>query len=149
MVWGAFCADGTLELQFVSCRMNSAEYIRTLEMSLVPFLEKNANTNFIFQQDNAAIHNSAATKNWFSSKNIAVLQWPACSPDVNPMENVWGILSNRVYSENRQYPDVAALKTAILEEWERISEIEINNLVQSMQNRVFALIQNKGGRIRY
>lgn len=147
MVWGAFCADGLLEIQFVSCKMKSTDYVSTLDMSLMPFLTQNPTKKFIFQQDNAAIHNSAYTKNWFLSKNIEVMNWPACSPDMNPMENVWGILSRRVYAENRQFDDISSLKTAILEEWEKIDENIINNLVSSMKNRIFSLITNKGGQI--
>ena len=44
------------------------------------------------------------------------MNWPPCSPDVNLMENVWGILFNRVYAENRQFDDISPFKTQILEE---------------------------------
>lgn len=147
MVWGAFCADGLLEIQFVSCKMNSMEYVSTLKMSLEPFIAGNPTKKYIFQQDNAAIHNSSFTKNWFLSTKIDVMNWPACSPDVNPMENVWGILSHRVYTENRQFDDINSLKKTILEEWEKIDQNVIQNLVKSMKNRIFSLIKNKGGQI--
>ena len=39
--------------------------------------------NAIFQHDNAAIHTSKPTKNWFKTKNIEVLDWPRKSPDLN------------------------------------------------------------------
>lgn len=40
MVWGAFCLEGTLEIQFVSTKMKSTDYINVLQCSLVPFLEQ-------------------------------------------------------------------------------------------------------------
>lgn len=61
MVWGGFCSQGTLELAFLSCRMNSTEYIGVLQMNLVPFLRSNLEKNLIFQHDNASIHASRET----------------------------------------------------------------------------------------
>ena len=54
-----------------------------------------------FKQDNAAIHTFKLTKDWFKTKNIEVFDWPTKSPDLNPIESLWGILS-RVYKNKRQ-----------------------------------------------
>jgi hypothetical protein len=45
--------------------------------------------NAIFQQDNASIHMSGHSLVWFAEKNIPLLDWPARSPDLNPIENLW------------------------------------------------------------
>ena len=53
----------------------------------MPFLNR-LDTNAIFQQDNAAIHISKLTKDWFKIKNIEVFGWPTKSPDLNLRENL-------------------------------------------------------------
>lgn len=149
MIWGAFSFHGKLPLAWISTRMNSESYVEMLEISLIEHGENLMGPDLVFQQDNAAIHNSRTTKEWFLSKNIEVLNWPSRSPDLNPIENLWGILARKVYANGKQYDNVNSLKDAIRTEWSAISMEVLENLVKSMKTRIFDVIKCKGGNINY
>lgn len=146
MVWAGFCSSGKLKLAFTSCKMNSKNYTDVLESRLLPFIRKLHPKKLIFQQDNAAIHKSKETSAWFKYHKVDLLDWPARSPDLNPVENLWGILVRRIYAEGRQYSTVNELKIAISDAWEEIEESIIKNLISSMPNRIFQTI-NRNGRV--
>ncbi|EGT47331.1 hypothetical protein CAEBREN_08836 [Caenorhabditis brenneri] len=148
MVWAGFCGGKKLKLQFISTRENSKSYQKTLQASVVPFFRNRRRTH-IFQQDNASIHRSKSTMKWFKEKRISVMKWPACSPDLNPIENLWGILVRRVYRHGQQYNSVQELKDALQVQWDAITADELKNLAASMPNRMFQVIQQNGGETSY
>ena len=149
MVWAGFSGFGRLKLAFVTCKMNSAEYVEVLEESLLPYIKEHRNQKFIYQQDNARIHVSKYTKEWLLKENIPTLSWPAHSPDCNPMENLWGIMTEQLFKRGRQYNSCEELRKSILECWNNLPEETITNLVESMNDRIFELIEKKGYKIHY
>ena len=72
---------------------------------------------WIFQQDNAAIHNASVTEKCLLEQKIRLLDHPACPPNLNPIENLWGLIVAKVY-EGRQYSAISKLKNAIVDAWE-------------------------------
>lgn len=123
MIWGSFSAFGSSELRFITTRMNSEGYQEVLEERLLPYMERFRSAKLIFQQDNATYHASKSTKEWLERHNVAVMKWPACSPDLNPIENLWGILVRKVYADCRHYDTEKELKNSILHAWKGIEKM--------------------------
>ena len=149
MVWAGFSAQGKLELDFVTGGLGADSYIDLLERRLLPFLENIGRDDLIFQQDNAPAHSAKATKELFLENDVTVLKWPARSADMNPIENVWGILSRDVYVEGKQHDDVEELKEAINYAWERIEMATLKKLATGMPRRLIELLEKKGGETSY
>ncbi|CAJ0939039.1 unnamed protein product, partial [Mesorhabditis belari] len=129
--------------------MNSQDYIDVLEVNLLPYLQSLPQHQLTLQKDNASIHVNQATKSWLQSKEVPLLDWPACSPDLNPIENLWGMLARRVYGNSTQYANVQALKDAITREWNAIPRSTIKKLVNSMLSRIFNVISLQGQTTKY
>lgn len=139
----SFGAMGKLELAFSSSKMHSMEYQQVLQDKLVPFFKKYRRLSISFQQNNASVHASASTKACFASRKIDVLPLPACSPDMNSMENMWAVIIRFIYANNKQNNNVNELKSAIIAAWANIEpNIIINNLIASIQNRSFYFNSN-------
>ena len=147
MIWIGFGYGGKKRMAFLNNRMDSKEYQNMLEMNLVPLTKEFENEECIYQQDNASIHVSNSTKNWLLSKNISCLDWPALSPDLNPAENVFAIISRRLYENGKQYNSLIELKKAIQKVWDELPNNTLNNLVTGMGKRIFELTLNQGKKI--
>ena len=78
---------------------------------------------------------------------IQTLDWPARSPDLNPIEHVWDMLGRNV--RQRDHTTLAQLRTSLLEEWDRIPADAIRRVVNSMPERLQAVIDAKGGNTRF
>jgi len=60
-------------------------------------MKLNYGDDFIFHEDNASVHKSKKVKEFFKDSRINVLEWPAKSPDLNIIEDIWKMISNIVY----------------------------------------------------
>jgi transposase len=101
----------------------------------------------LFMQDGASPHRAQNTKDFFHEKALHLLWWPANSPDLNPIENVWRLLKSRV---QKRCPLIKAdLWQCIEEEWARITPQEIRKYTSNMGDRCRAVISAQGGPTPY
>ncbi|GFT41533.1 transposable element Tc3 transposase [Trichonephila clavipes] len=95
---------------------------------------------FVFQDDNARPHRARLVENMLEAETIQCMEWPACSPDLNPIEHVWDMLRRRICCATKVACYVRDLEIALLEEWNSIPQSLIDNLIASMANRCAAVL---------
>ncbi|KAI2657509.1 Transposable element Tcb2 transposase [Labeo rohita] len=74
--------------------------------------------DFIFQQDLAPAHTAKSTKSWLNDHGVGVLDWPANSPDLNPIKTLWGIFKRKM--RNKRPKNADELKATVRETWASI-----------------------------
>lgn len=150
MIWAAFSSTGKTQVAFCSNRLNSIAYTQILEQHLIPYANIHYNDNYLYQQDNATPHVSQHSRAWFAAHNIWLIDWPARSPDLNPIENLWSILARKVYRNGqRQFDSVDELKLAIVESWGEIQVETLTTLVESMSQRCLDCVATQGKKVAY
>ncbi len=98
--------------------------------------------DFIFQQDLAPAHTVKSTKSWLNDHCVCVLDWPANSPDLNPKENIWGIVKTKM--RNKRPKNADELKATVKETWASIPPQQCHKLITSMPRRIETEIKAKG-----
>jgi transposase len=152
MVWSCFIKNKIGPFILVEGTLNAEKYIELLKKHLIPFineLKKDNNNEIIFQEDNAPCHIAIKTQNWKIKNDINCLPWPAQSPDLNPIENLWSELKRRINKHEIKLKNKKELFDLLKEEWYKINPNIINKLIESMPCRVTAVLKNKGNPTRY
>ncbi len=130
MVWGAMSSAGVGPLCFLRSKVNTAVYQEVLEhFMLLAADQLYGDADFIFQQDLAPAHSAKATSTWFKDHGIPVLNWPANSPDLNPIENLWGIVKRKMrYARPNNAEE---LKATIRATWALITPEQCHRLIHN------------------
>lgn len=148
MIWGGMSAKGTAGLFFLpkGTTMNGARYVEVLKQKLQ--LHMTVHNCEIFMQDGAPCHRSKIVNEFLKQKKIKTLDWPGNSADLNPIENLWSSLKDKV--ADRQPSNEKDLEKAIKDVWVReISAEYCKRLVDSMPRRLLAVLKAKGGHTKY
>ena len=99
------------------------------------------------QQDNDPKHTAHIIRNYFNNQSIDVLDWPAQSADLNPIENLWSILD--IKCKNRKPQSEEELFNILQEAWNALTVQELTDLVDSMPRRCAAVIASNGFPTKY
>jgi len=152
MVWGAVSKTAKLPLVFVNpgVKINAEYYERNI---LDAELKDRADAthgfgNWTFQQDSAPAHMARSVQAW-CAKNcpdfISVDDWPASSPDLNPLDySIWGILEGKVNAHPRR--SLESLRRKLVKEWDNLSMKTVRAAIDVWPKRLKAVKKAKGGR---
>ncbi len=130
VVWSCTSAAGTGELQFIEGTMNANMYCDILKQRL--------GRREVFQHDNDPKHTSKTTTALLKKLRVKMMDWPSMSPDLNPIEHLWGILKQKV--EECKVSNIHQLHDVVMEEWKRTPVATCEALVNSMPKRVKAVL---------
>ncbi len=145
MIWGAMSSADIGPLCFLKTNITAPVYQYILEyfmLSSADQLFKDA--DFIFQQDLLPAHTAKSSKSWLNDHGVGVLDWPANSPDLNPIENLWGIVKKKMRNKRQMRKNTDELKATVKETWASIPPQQCRKLITSMPHRIEAVIKAKG-----
>ena len=147
-IWGCINYKGTGCCTIYTGRINQFVYKNTLENELLPSAELffEEGQDWIFQQDGASAHTAHSIRDWFEEKQITVLPWCPRSPDLNPIENLWSYIDNKLVKI--KITSIEHLKTVLFNEWLNVNTEIVKNLIESMPKRIAACIKAKGGHFK-
>lgn len=109
----------------------------------------------LVMEDGAGYHEGAATKRRKEYEKDGGWHgwgphtWPANSPDLNPIENLWHILRSNIRKRVPKPMRKEDLIAAVQEEWVKLDMKKVNRLIESMPRRLQAVIDAKGGSTKY
>jgi hypothetical protein len=126
--------------------VNAQAYIQVLRSQHLPLfdtLSVQKACAFVFQQDKARPHIAQPVRMFLQEESIPTTPWPPYSPDLNPIENVWGLLKR--YIRLKQPSTLKQLEKALLSGWKKIVTPTLcSNLVFSLPQRVKRVIGRAG-----
>jgi transposase len=104
---------------------------------------------FLLMDDNTRPHRARIVDQYLEQVGVQHLPWPACSPDLDPIEHVWDFLSRRVRRRQPRPETLNDLRVALEVEWAQITQDYLATVIQSMPNRLREVIRARGGNTRY
>ncbi|EIE77996.1 hypothetical protein RO3G_09955 [Rhizopus delemar RA 99-880] len=155
LLWGCMTWDGPgYACAIEDGTMKASDYVHILSTTLMDSLkyygyEQEA---IYFQQDNDPKHTSKLARAWFKEngfKEEHTFNWPAQSPDLNPIEHLWHHLKLRLSLYEGRAKGVHDLWSRIEKEWNSFTKEQCQAYIKSMPARCRAVIKAKGGYTRY
>ncbi len=136
MVWRCISAYSMGSLHVLYGTMNAERYIKVLKQHMLP------SRQCVFQQDNAKPHTAAITTAWLRSRRVRVLNWPACSPDLSPIENIWHIIKQKIHQRRPQ--TLQQLESYNRQKWDQITTPKPQKLIPSMPRLLQTVLKRRG-----
>ncbi|GFT70570.1 transposable element Tcb2 transposase [Trichonephila clavipes] len=145
LVWGGIMLNGYTELHiFDRGSVTGDRYCEEVLLPHVRLFRGAIGPDFIFMDDNARQHRTFAVEELLESEDITRMDWPAYSPDLNPLEYVWDALGRRIAARLHHPENTQRFKQMLIEEWAPLPQEMFHQLVLSMRRRCEATIAVRG-----
>ncbi|GLD67633.1 caspase-13-like protein [Lates japonicus] len=149
MVWGGISHTGKTRLVIIGDSLNAERYRdEILQPVAIPYLHR-LGTNPILQDDNAHPHGAGFIRDYLQNLGVERMEWPASSPDLNPIQHVWDQFGHAVCARVTNTTMLADLRQMLVEEWGAIPQQCVIRLVTSMRRRCQAVVAMYGSYTRY
>lgn len=124
--------------------MTATRYTKILDSALLPFIQDVFQSGHRFQQDNDPKHCARFTRDYFATNSINWWPTPAESPDLNPIENVWG--SMKEFLRNDYKPKcLDDLKRGICQFWKTLTPSVCTKYINHIQRVMPKVVEESGG----
>lgn len=127
-------------------KLNAERYKRLLAKYILPATKRRYHGSWFFVQDNDRKQKARVVREWAREQNVSFLQLPPRSPELNPIEKVWGPLKDHIASLHP--PSYEALSSAIQEYWDGLDFVAVNHYIDHQKPNVLAIIKALGGHIK-
>ena len=143
-----FSGAGLGPLVTVIGTLDASAYQEILDNFMLQTLRKQFGDGpFLFHHDCAPVYKARSIKTWMSQFGVEELDWPAQSPDLNPIEHLWDELKWRLRARPSRPTSVSDL--TFLEDWSKIPINTLLNLVETLPRRFVIVIAEKGRSMSY
>ncbi len=124
MCWAGISTNGKTELVVIDGRLTAQRYIdEVLRPQVVPYAAAMPDVHdFIFMDDNATPHRARITDQFMEDEGIERLDWPAKSPDLNPIEHLWDQLKRSADKRVNENTTLNSLRRILQREWEGLDQ---------------------------
>lgn len=133
---------GLTPLIFISGTIDLVKYCEILQEGLLDSVIGSSSIPCRLEQDNAMPRDTTYTRKWLDQSHVTLLPWPAASPDLSPIENVWQVMKDNL--EKLQPDTIAEWKSVIQETWKGSSQNYIDNLIDSVPRRMKQSVARNG-----
>ena len=151
MVWGMVSLNCKSDLLTVNGNLNARRYRdEILAEQVEPHLDDHALADRpIFMHDGATPHTARISMTFLCQSPMETLPWPSLSPDLNPIEHVWGYIRRHLNEMDTRVQSLDELREAIHEVWRHMPQQYVRRLIHSMGRRVAVVIAADGGSTYY
>ena len=149
MVWGGFSANFRTPLYHIQGHLTGARYRDEILRPIALPLLRRIGPQAILQDDNAPVHRARVVRDFLQRQGVQRIDWLACSPDFNPIENIWDRIY-RLVRENHPAPQTTQQLLGYLnQEWQNLPQQVFRHHIQSMRRRCNECLQKRGGYTHY
>ncbi|GFW19540.1 transposable element Tcb1 transposase [Trichonephila clavipes] len=149
LVWGGIILGSRTDLHVQSATMTGHIFWDVILEQHVRLFRGAIGAEYLFMEDNTRPHHANTVDECLQSVDITRMDWPAYSPDLNPIEHVWDMLGQRISARQPPPTFLPERRSSLLDQWCNIPQDQIDNFILNMPRRCKACIASSGRHTPY